>query len=216
MSLMAQVDSANHGGSAFARELPTSSHEATAPLDALVVAWAIGLVLYTLLEGSLLVDVSGFMRAAELFDRPWAAWLLVGVGYACILNVGNQLRHANRSRSDMTQSTLLSILALVSFSFDTMLLRWPWLVGSADAKSRLTVWSATLSCTWHGMPVFALTEAIGVGLIVAQAFVGLREVALRRYHALTRRRAYGVGLAIGLLTQLLASAVVVALATGRR
>jgi hypothetical protein len=242
---MAQVESANHEEPAFARLLSASSREAplghsvgaslsahgsadhelteaSAPVhragaaDALVIAWAIGLVMYTLLQSTLLVDTAAFVRAAVWFDRPTVAWVLAGCGYAGILAASSQLRATSASQADATRRSALSILALLALSYDVFLLRWPWLVGSADATSRLSVWAGALSSTWQGVPAVAFIEVLGIAMLLTQSFLGLRELVRQRWGALILSRVLGLGLGVAILMQLLACTVIVLLATGRR
>ncbi len=212
--------SGNHEGAAFSLGLPTSSQNASAGLrrgrDALSFAWAIGLVLWILLHASLLADTTAFARVAVLFDCPVFVWLEAVVGYLCIVSVSTSLRQQLTSTDRATTHLVLSVLAFAGYGYHLFLLRWPWLTGEADASSRYAVWSAVLSTTWRGVPALAFGELLGIGLLLTHSFVGLSVTApWQRMGGATPRLQVALAV-VGLVTFILACAVVITLATGRR
>ena len=88
-------------------------------------------------------------------------------------------------------------------------------MGQAPSDCRLTVWSATLSTTWKGMPLLAFGEVTSVALLLAHALLGVCVTRICRTAA-NATRARAVIASIGIITCLLAGAAVIALATGRR
>lgn len=212
--------SGNHEGAAFSLGLPTSSQNASAGLrrgrDALAFAWAIGLVLWILLHASLLADPTAFARVAAIFDRPMLVWLEVAFGYLCIVSVSMNLRLQPTSTDRATAHLVLSVLAFASFGYHLFLLRWPWLTGEAEVSSRYAVWSAVLSTTWRGVPTLAFGELLGIGLLLTHSLVGLSVTAPVQRMGGATPRLHGALAVVGLVAFVLACAVIINLATGRR
>jgi hypothetical protein len=217
---MPRRESGNHGEAAFALGLPTSSQNASAGLaslrDALCFAWAIGLVVWILLHASLLADTTAFVRVASLFDRPALVWLEAAFGYLCIVCVSTNLRQELTNADRASAHLVLSVFAFASYGYHLFLLRWPWLTDEAEATSRYAVWSAVLSTTWRGVPALAFGELLGIALMLTHGFVGLSVTApWQRLGGATRSLRVTLAV-VGLVTFVLASAVVITLATGRR
>jgi hypothetical protein len=218
---MPRRESENHEAAAFSLGLPPSSQNGLARLrgtrEALSTAWVIGLVLSSsLLCGSLLADTTAFVRVAALFDHQALVWLEAIFGYLCMVSVSLNLRQQHMNGGSATSSLLLSVLAFTSYSYHLFLLRWPWLTGEAEVHSRYAVWSAVLSSTWRGVPALAFGELLGIAVLLTHGFVGLSVTSpwQRLGRAIPRLR-LALG-AVGLVTYLLASAVIITLATGRR
>lgn len=217
---MPKRESGNHEAEAFSLGLPPSSQNGSTRLrsckDTLSNAWAIGLVLWILLSGSLLADVSAFTRVAAQLDRPVVVWLEAVFGYLCIVSVSLNLSQRLKAVGFAPASLALSVLAFASYGYHLFLLRWTWLSGAAESTARYTVWSALLSSTWRGVPVLAFGELLAIMVLLIHGFVGLTVTA--PWRQLTRESPrLRIGLvAVGLVTYIIASAVVITLATGRR
>jgi hypothetical protein len=180
------------------------------------VVWALGLVIWVLLHASLLADVTLFTRVAALLDHPALAWIEAILGCACVVVVSDNLRGRSAAVPQGTAKLVLSISAFAGYVYHLLVLRWPWLAGLADAHGRLSLWGATLSTTWHGAPLLAFGELVSIVLLLTHAGVGL-SATLNLPLVLAKSRGFRVLLVtIAMLSYLLASAVVVALATGRR
>jgi hypothetical protein len=198
-------------------------HRSDVLLESVPVAWALFLLLCTLLNASLLVDETAFVRVGARFDHPAVAWLGAVFGTLCIVVVSIHLRNhsAERSvrpsdRSAEAMQRLLSVFALLGFSYHEFALRWPWLTGESESTMRLTVWSATLSTTWYGVPWLAFGELLSLSLVLAHAAAGLFATARWRSLAASSRGVHLFGFIATLVVCLLGCAVVVALATGSR
>ncbi len=169
---------------------------------------------WAMLQACLLVDAGAFNATVAYFDHPAAAWLTAMVGYAGILSVSIELAAApSMSR---TTSSALSVAAFVGYSWHLLLLRWPWLIASATADSRLSVWAAALSSTRWGMPLPAFAELLGLATILTHALAGL-FVHVRWQPRLARSRwmrTCAIALATG--AYLAVSSALIVLATGRR
>jgi hypothetical protein len=178
--------------------------------------WAFGLVLWVVLHATLLVDVMTFTRVAALFDRPGLAWLEAALGYLCVIVVASKILDSGVASAQKSVESLLSLLAFAGYTYHLFLLRWPWLVGVADAHCRLTLWGAVLSTTHHGMPLLAFGELLSLALVLTHAYVGLSGTARWQGFMAKPGRGRIIVVGVGLIGYLLASAVVIALATGRR
>jgi hypothetical protein len=220
---MAQGESENHEGSAFSRVGPASSQNGFRGMssqmtfrDRVAVAWALGLVLWILLHASLLTDATLFTGIAALFDHPAPAWIEAVLGFTCLIVVSDHLSGRSAARPQTAATLVLSVSAIAGYVYHLFLLRWPWLAGTADARCRLSLWSARLSTTWHGAPLLAFGELMSILLLLVHAGVGLSATANRSVFVARVRGARVAVVTIGMTAYLLASAVVVALATGRR
>lgn len=217
---MAQEESGNHEASAFAGDPPTSSQKPRTWSqrwgDALCINWTLGLVLWVLLHATLLVDSTAFARVAALFDRPALAWLEAVGGFAAIVGVSIHLQQQQAFASRVKSMLGLSVLSLASYGYHLFLLRWPWLTGAAAYDSRIAWWSAVLSTTSHGVPWRAFGELLGIAILLTHGFLGLSGTAAWQRFGGAPQRHHFVLVAVGLLTYLSASSVVIALATGRR
>lgn len=182
----------------------------------LSLAWAFALLLSVLLNASLLLDVSAFVRFATAFDTLGAAWSTALFGYAGLFAIASRPEVRQTRPSHVTETSGWALLSLMGYTTHLFLLRWPWLSGTAEVGSRLTLWSQALSTTVEGVPWRAFTELLCIAVLLVHACVGaLSATAWRRYGDLPAR-AKAVLLTVALLTYALASSVVVALATGRR
>lgn len=184
--------------------------------DLLCLSWAFGLVLTVLLNATLLVDVSAFVRFAAVWDTLGAAWTSTAFGYLGILAIALKPGVSRPRNRNVAETTSWAILSLVCYTTHLFLMRWPWLSGSAEVGSRLTHWSASLSSTVHGIPWRAFAELLCLAVLVVHGGVGaLSATAWQRFERLSRRGQVA-WFTLALLTYVLASSVVVALATGRR
>lgn len=182
----------------------------------LCLSWAFGLVLAVLLNATLLVDTSAFVRFATIWDPLGGAWASAAFGYVGIIAIAAKPDASRPRRGNATETTGWAILSLLGYTTHLFLMRWPWLSGTAEVGSRLNEWSATLSSTVEGIPWRAFAELLCLAVLVVHAFVGaLSATGWQRFENLSRlgRLAY---FSLALLIYALASCVVVALATGRR
>jgi hypothetical protein len=217
---MPSRESGNHESGAFSLGLPPSSQNAQARLlrysDALSNAWAFGLLLSILLGGVLFADAAAFTRIARVLDRPLLVWLEAVVGYLCIASVSINLRRRLKHSGLATSSIALSVLALTSYGYHLFLLRWPWLVGDAEPTGRYAIWSAVLSSTWRGVPLLAFGELLAILILLCHGLLGLSVATPWLRLGRATPRLHPALVAGGLLSYVLASAVIIALATGRR
>jgi len=212
--------SGNHKAAAFSLPSLPSSQNASTRLRsfsvALSKAWAPSLVLWILISSSPLADPSAFARVSWVLDRPSLAWFELGFGYLCIAAVSLNLRQRFEGTRLATPSIVLSVMAFSCFSYHLLLLRWPWLTGSTPPGTRYTVWSEVLSSTWQGVPVLAFGEMLTALVLVTHGL--LVASATAPWERLGRATSWGhvTRFVVGLVACVLACALVVALATGRR
>jgi hypothetical protein len=217
---MPSRESGSHESGAFSLGLPPSSQNAPArphgSSNALSNAWAFGLVLWILLVGVLFADASAFNRIARVLDRPLLVWLEAVLGYLCIVSVSMNLRRQLEHTRLAVPSIALSVLAFTSYGYHLFLLRWPWLVGQAEPTGRYAIWSAVLSSTWHGVPLLAFGELLAILILLCHGLLGLSVAMPWQRLGRATPRLHLALVAGGLLIYVLASAVIIALATGRR
>lgn len=217
---MPSRESGNHESGAFSLGLPPSSQNAPARLhgysNALSNAWAFGLVLGILLGGVLFADAAAFTRIGRVLDRPLLVWLEAVLGYLCIVSVSLNLRRQLERSGLAVPSIALSVLAFTSYGYHLFLLRWPWLVGEAEPTGRYAVWSAILSSTWRGVPLLAFGELLANLILLSHGLLGLSVAMPWQRLGRATPRLHAVLVAGGLLIYVLGSAIIIALATGRR
>lgn len=172
---MAQADSGKHDATAFVLTHATSSHKFGGSAGG-VLFWATGLVIGTLGDSLICVDVDAFERWSRAFDGQWVSWLGAILGYAMIANAAQRTSAEPRARA----FAWLGILALLGWTYHLLVLRWPWLTGSVTEGMRLEVYAGALSQGWQGMPLVAFLELVATGLIVTQAALSLLQVARSR------------------------------------
>lgn len=184
--------------------------------DLLCLSWAFALVLAVLLNATLLVDMSAFVRFAAAWDTIGAAWTSAGFGYLGIIAIALKPGVSRPRNGNVVETTSWASLSLACYTTHLFLMRWPWLSGTAEVGSRLTHWSASLSSTVKGIPWQAFTELLCLAVLVVHGGVGaLSATAWQRFEHLSRRGRVA-WFTLALLTYVLASSVVIALATGRR
>lgn len=179
-------------------------------------SFAFGFLCCVSLNASVILDVSAFARFAAAFDTLGAAWATAACGYVGIVLIATQPGARRPRPRNVTETATWAVLSLACYTTHLFLLRWPWLSGTAEVGSRLTRWSELLSTTIAGIPWFAFVELLCIAVLLVHACVGaLSATAWQRYGNLSRPgRLILLGFAV--LTYIVASNVVVALATGRR
>jgi hypothetical protein len=140
------------------------------------VLWAAGLGLGSLGNTLLLLDVSAAERFSALLDGCVVSWMAAAFGYLCLI-VSAQTTLWERSRA---ASRSLHLLALFSWSYHLLLLRWPWLTRQTMPGSRLDGYSGSLSRSWETLPVYAFGELLALALLFTHASLSLIAQARRR------------------------------------
>lgn len=195
------------------RPLAGSMHSRTRSLAWTCVAWPLGLGLTIGWNSCVLVDPLALVRFSQTMDSVGCSWLTAAFGYAGLLATASNLKQHRGDGLGPTASIAWSVLALCSYTFHLLLLRWPWMSGAAEPGSRLTQWSGILSATHWGVPWSAFVELLCIVILLVHARVGLLASG---FDARSRERVASLSLWVcsGLCLQ--ASWIVIALATGRR
>lgn len=170
-------------------------------------------------EALLLLDTAAYMAVSAWFDHPGAAWGGAVFGYFCIgaLSRGRGVAAEVREVGVLGRlQPALPLLAFASYTYHLFVLRWPWLTGAATADCRLSLWGASLSSTWQGLPLLAFGELLGLALIFLQAYLGVESALTDREGLRFTSRWRGASMTVAFIAYGLASSTVILLATGRR
>jgi len=173
---MAQADSGKHDGTAFVFSFPASSRKCDANRTRYGLShpgwaalWALGLVTGTLGNALGCIDASALARFSRHADGQLASWVVALFGYALIALAARTAF----DRNVPGMGRLVNVAALSAWTYHLLLLRWPWLVGTATASDRLSVASAALSQGWEGIPIYAFLELLATALLYTHATVFL-------------------------------------------
>jgi hypothetical protein len=127
--------------------------------------WAVGLAAGTLGNAVVFVDPSALTRWSTVFDRVEVTWATAVLGYFFIGRSTSISALAAKGRD----YRVVSVFALVAWTYHLYCLRWPWLVAQYAPGVRLTVYCGSLSRTLSHLPVYALGELLATALLFTHA-----------------------------------------------
>ncbi len=128
--------------------------------------------LYWLASGSALVGATGFEHYCRVFDdSPWLTGLetVVVFGPVAALLIADYRTMRSEKWQWTWQMWANRLLALVSLGYVALyvaVLRAPWLLGQAGESDRVALWTARLSSAYAGVPLLAVTLALGFGAML--------------------------------------------------
>ncbi len=127
-----------------------------------------------------LVSPAWFVTLSSIFDAsPLWAWVTSMLFAGPIITaltldcraIGREPWQWRWQRWGAHSAVLVSIAYIVA---DALILRGPWLLGQAGRTDRVSVWTASLSSTYEGVPFAAFGLSLGYGMLlwcVTSAFI---------------------------------------------
>src|SRR5664280_309411 len=149
-------------------------------LDALQKRHAVRLGLFALVTlslhgltlGTILIGVAGYERYCRIVD---GSSVIAGIETLLVFGPGVALLfvdyRASKSEPQLLgwQKGARKVMAFLSLGYVlgyVAVLRAPWLLGQAAGSDRITIWSAQLSSTVGGVPLFAFSMSLGLGFLM--------------------------------------------------